>query len=174
MKRLLLLFSAILTTLIMAALPPPPPSWALDLSTQPPRPAKSSSIPDPPGFSAASSSKSKSTQSSTTSAKPNPRDPQMLVKKAYEVALAPAKQLPMTFIMMYMSGSTLQIFTIMTVFMAFKNPLVGLLSTFSAFERFETEETRGKLVLVRALYMLMQLVGLGLGVWKVNQMGLLP
>jgi len=38
----------------------------------------------------------------------------------------------------------------------------------------EVEETRGKLVLVRALYVLMQLVGLGLGVWKVNQMGLLP
>jgi hypothetical protein len=157
----------------MVALPPPPPSWALAFSTQPPRPAKSSSIPDPPGFSS-TSSKSKSAKSTTTSAKPNPRDPQILLKKAYELALAPAKQLPMTFIMMYMSGSTLQIFTIMTVFMAFKNPLVGLLATFSAFERFETEETRGKLVMVRALYVLMQLVGLGLGVWKVNQMGLLP
>lgn len=80
----------------------------------------------------------------------------------------------MTAISLYMSGSTLQIFSIMMVFMAFKNPLMGLLATFSAFERFETPETRGKLGLVRLVYVGMQLMALALGVWKVNQMGLLP
>lgn len=56
------------------------------------------------------------------------------VKKAWEVALAPIKALPMTAVMMYMSGNSLQIFTIMTVFMAFKNPLVGIAGTNQAFE----------------------------------------
>lgn len=96
------------------------------------------------------------------------------LKKAWEVALAPIKQLPMTAIMMYMSGNSLQIFTIMTVFMAFKNPIVGLLSTGQIFERFQTETNRPGLLQVKLAYIAMQLVALGLGIWKINSMGLLP
>ncbi len=96
------------------------------------------------------------------------------LKKAWEVALAPVKNLPMTAIMMYMSGNSLQIFSIMMVFMAFKNPVVGLIGVGQAFERFETETNRGKMVLVKLAYVAMQLVALALGVWKVNAMGLLP
>lgn len=96
------------------------------------------------------------------------------LKKAWEVALAPVKQLPMTGIMMYMSGNSLQIFSIMMVVMAFKNPVMGLMATQQAFERFETEGTKPKLLLVKAVYVAMQILALALGVWKVNQMGLLP
>lgn len=96
------------------------------------------------------------------------------LKKAWEVALAPVKQLPMTAIMMYMSGNSLQIFSIMMVVMAFKNPVMGLMATQQAFERFETEGTRDKLLMVKAVYVAMQILALALGVWKVNQMGLLP
>lgn len=38
------------------------------------------------------------------------------LKKAWEVALAPAKQIPMQAIMMYMSGNSLQIFSIFMVY----------------------------------------------------------
>ena len=96
------------------------------------------------------------------------------LKKAWEVALAPVKQLPMTAIMMYMSGNSLQIFSIMMVAMAFKNPVMGLVATNQAFERFESEGTKGKLVMVKAVYVGMQILALALGVWKVNGMGLLP
>lgn len=96
------------------------------------------------------------------------------LKKAWEVALAPVKQLPMTAIMMYMSGNSLQIFSIMMVLMAFKNPLVGLMATNQAFEKFESEGTKGKLAMVKAVYVAMQILALALGVWKVNGMGLLP
>lgn len=96
------------------------------------------------------------------------------LKKAWEVALAPIKSLPMTAIMMYMTGNTLQIFSIMMVFMAFKNPLVGLVGTNQAFERFETESNKAKMVQVKLAYVAMQLVALAVGVWKVNAMGLLP
>lgn len=96
------------------------------------------------------------------------------VKKAWEVALAPVKQLPMTAIMMYMSGNSLQIFSIMMVGMAFKNPLVGLLATNQAFERFESAGTKSSLVMVKAVYVAMQILALALGIWKVNGMGLLP
>jgi ABC-type transport system involved in multi-copper enzyme maturation permease subunit len=90
------------------------------------------------------------------------------------VALAPVKQLPMTGIMMYMSGNGLQIFSIMMVVMAFKNPIMGLVNTNQAFSRFESPGTSEKLLMVKAVYIAMQFVALALGVWKVNQMGLLP
>jgi len=96
------------------------------------------------------------------------------LKKAWEVALAPVKNLPMTGIMMYMSGNSLQIFSIMMVFMAFKGPIMGIVGTNQAFERFESESNRSKMLQVRLAYVAMQLVALALGVWKVNSMGLLP
>lgn len=106
---------------------------------------------------------------------PTPEEMDTLkVKKAWEVALAPIKSLPMTAIMMYMSGNSLQIFTIMTVFMAFKNPIAGLLATQSTFERFETPSNSGQLLQVKLAYVVMQFVALALGIWKVNAMGLLP
>ena len=96
------------------------------------------------------------------------------LKKAWEVALAPVKQLPMTAIMMYMSGNSLQIFSIMMVGMAFKNPIMGLMATNQAFEKFESPGTKGNLLMVKAVYVAMQILALALGVWKVNGMGLLP
>lgn len=80
----------------------------------------------------------------------------------------------MNAIMMYMSGNTLQIFSIMMVFMLFKNPLQALLQTNQVFTRYETEGTRAKLWMVKGVYVLMNMVALALGVWKVNGMGLLP
>ena len=96
------------------------------------------------------------------------------LKKAWEVALAPVKSLPMTAIMMYMSGNSLQIFSIMMVFMAFKNPVTGLMGVNQAFEKFQTESNKGQMLQVKAAFVAMQLLALGLGVWKVNSMGLLP
>ena len=96
------------------------------------------------------------------------------LKKAWEIALAPSKQVPMNAIMMYMSGNSLQIFSIMMVFMLFKGPIQGLINTNAMFAKLETDATRSKLVGVKLVYVLMQLLLLGLGVWKVNAMGLLP
>jgi hypothetical protein len=80
----------------------------------------------------------------------------------------------MNAIMMYMSGNSLQIFSIMMVFMLFKGPIQGLINTNNVFAKFDSETLRGKLLGVKAVYVLMQFVLLGLGVWKVNAMGLLP
>lgn len=96
------------------------------------------------------------------------------LKKAWEVALAPVKNLPMTAIMMYMSGNSLQIFSIMMVLMAFKGPIMGIVATNQAFERFESDTNRGKVLQVKLAYVVMQILALALGVWKVNSMGLLP
>jgi hypothetical protein len=96
------------------------------------------------------------------------------MKKAWEIAIAPSKQIPMNAIMMYMSGNSLQIFSIMMVMMLFKGPIQGLINTNAAFAKYDTESTHSRLLGVKVVYMLMQLLLLALGIWKVNAMGLLP
>ena len=76
--------------------------------------------------------------------------------------------------MMYMSGNTLQIFSIMMVWMLFQNPLRALANMGSTFRRFDNERTHGRLWAVKLVFVLCQLLCLGVGVWKVNGMGLLP
>ncbi|KAM5439258.1 hypothetical protein MferCBS31731_004679 [Microsporum ferrugineum] len=157
--------------------PPPPPQWAVDMnSAAPSRAPKSASFPDPPGYSAPKPvSKQRTQPSSSTSSAPRKTETDALkLKKAWELALAPAKQLPMNAIMMYMSGNSLQIFSIMMVFMLFKGPITGIIGTNAAFAKLESESIRGQMVAVKVVYVAMQCVLLALGVWKVNGMGLLP
>ncbi|ETS83341.1 hypothetical protein PFICI_05217 [Pestalotiopsis fici W106-1] len=151
------------------------PTWVADLTNPPPAKSKNAGIPDPPGF--ASQAVGNKKQASKTPARTPPTQEEtdtLKLKKAWEVALAPVKQLPMTAIMMYMSGNSLQIFSIMMVFMAFKNPIMGILGTNQAFERFESDGNKGKMLQAKLSYVAMQVVALALGIWKVNAMGLLP
>ncbi|KAG9253238.1 uncharacterized protein F5Z01DRAFT_158377 [Emericellopsis atlantica] len=151
-------------------------SWALQLESPPAAKSKSSAIPDPPGFhsSVVSNKSGKDAKVQPRQAKTPEEMDTLKLKKAWEVALAPVKSLPMTAIMMYMSGSSLQIFSIMMVVMAFKNPLMGIVNTQQAFERFESPSVSGRLLQVKLVYVVCQLVALAVGIWKVNQMGLLP
>ncbi|EEH38955.2 hypothetical protein PAAG_01417 [Paracoccidioides lutzii Pb01] len=170
--------------------PPPLPRWVIGINASaPPRPSKTADIPNPPGYtpdnaaskhsakqqrSAQQTQQQQTPSSSAAAARKVAETDALKLKKAWEIALAPSKQLPMNAIMMYMSGNSLQIFSIMMVFMLFKGPIQGLLNTNSAFTKFETESTKGQMWGVKVVYVLMQCVLLALGVWKVNGMGLLP
>lgn len=112
---------------------------------------------------------------STARKPPTPEELNTLkLKKAWELALAPAKSLPMSAVGMYMTGNSLQIFSIMMVFMLFKTPVTAILNMGQVFARFESDELKAQLLGVKAVYVLTNLLALGLGVWKVNGMGLLP
>ena len=155
------------------------PKWVGELEKPPQAKSKPNNLPEPPGFSTGTSVTKKQSKDKDNKTQPRkPPTPEELdtlkLKKAWEVALAPVKGLPMTAIMMYMSGNSLQIFSIMMVFMAFKNPLAGLMSTNQAFERFQTEGNAGKMLQTKIVYVAMQILALAVGVWKVNAMGLLP
>ncbi|EXJ90546.1 hypothetical protein A1O1_03649 [Capronia coronata CBS 617.96] len=170
----------------------PSPKWVAELNNGlPAKPKNASSIPDPPGLSAAKSITGKQvghTHSLRTTCTDQTKKSQVAgrkvptteetetlkLKKAWEVALAPAKQVPMQAIMAYMSGNSLQIFSIMMVFMLFKNPIQAISQTNMAFSRFESPGTRSQMLGIKAAYILMQCLLLGLGVYKVNSMGLLP
>jgi len=159
---------------------PPPPQWVIDLNSTAPPKAKNNSIPDPPGYTPSvtiTKSGSKSKNAVVPNARKAPTTEEMdtlKLKKAWEVAIAPAKQLPMNAFGMYMSGNSLQIFSIMMVFMLFKNPITALFAIQSTFARFESEGTRSQLLLVKLVFIGTNLLALGLGIWKVNGMGLLP
>lgn len=56
----------------------------------------------------------------------------------------------------------------------FKSPIQGLTQTNTVFSKFEGAGTSGQLLGIKAAYVIMQLLLLGLGVYKVNAMGLLP
>ncbi|KAF8253051.1 hypothetical protein K440DRAFT_593640 [Wilcoxina mikolae CBS 423.85] len=154
--------------------PPPTPHWVIDLRTLPgnkPRPI-SSSIPDPPGFVNLSTTK-KSSAKQAPAANPSDTD-DLFLKKAWEIALAPAKAIPMNAIMMYMSGNSLQIFSIMMTAMLFMNPIKALSTLGSTFSRFDNERTHARLWPVKLAFIALQLATIALGIWKVNGMGLLP
>ncbi|EEH04470.1 DUF1077 domain-containing protein [Histoplasma capsulatum G186AR] len=151
--------------------PPPPPRWAVEMNTAaPPRPSKTANIPDPPGYSAnklstkseliplpsqqrASPQQQSASTTSAAALRKAAETDALKLKKAWELALAPTKQLPMNAIMMYMSGNSLQIFSIMMVFMLFKGPIQGLLNTNSAFAKFEAESTKGQMLGVKVVLM---------------------
>jgi hypothetical protein len=73
-----------------------------------------------------------------------------------------------------MTGNSLQIFSIMMVFMLFKTPILAVIGIQNAFVRFESEGTKDKILLAKLAYILTNGMALALGIWKVNQMGLLP
>ncbi|KIW32858.1 uncharacterized protein PV07_04373 [Cladophialophora immunda] len=155
---------------------PPMPKWVVDMNNGvPPKPKNVSSIPDPPGFLGSRAVVGKQKSQGPGRKPPTPEETETLkLKKAWEVALGPAKQLPMQAIMGYMSGNSLQIFSIMMVFMLFKNPIQAISQTNTQFARFESAGNRTQMLGVKAVYILMQCLLLGLGIYKVNSMGLLP
>ncbi|KAK4498869.1 hypothetical protein PRZ48_009379 [Zasmidium cellare] len=159
--------------------PPPPPQWVLDLNSNPPTKSKAS-FPDPPGYTPTTAlqqpSKSKSSKTAIAPRKaPTPEEMDSLkLKKAWELALAPAKQLPMNAIGMYMTGNSLQIFSIMMVFMLFKAPVQAIFNIQSTFQRLESDGNKEQMILAKLAYIGCNLLALALGVWKVNGMGLLP
>jgi hypothetical protein len=79
----------------MSTAPPPPPQWVLDLNSTPAKP-KNASLPDPPGYTASMTKKERALSSKTARQAPTSEEMDTLkIKKAWEVAFGPAKQLPM-------------------------------------------------------------------------------
>ncbi|KAL9940332.1 hypothetical protein V8E36_001037 [Tilletia maclaganii] len=138
-------------------------------------------IPSPPGFSAISTTPSKAKSAQATSSnsasrtltKPTPAQHSALQQaKAWEVALAPAKNLPMNAIMLYMSGSGVQIFSMMAVGMLITNPLRALTSLDQPFQRLNSSQH--SLAAQKLTFVVCQLACIALGLYKCWSMGLLP
>ena len=74
----------------------PPPQWVVDLNSTPASKPKNAALSDPPGYTASMTRKERATSSKNARQPPTPEEMDTLkMKKAWEVAIAPAKQLPM-------------------------------------------------------------------------------
>ncbi|KIS70426.1 chaperone EMC4 [Mycosarcoma maydis] len=136
--------------------------------------AKAHDLPDPIGFTDpdAVSKKQSKTKSSSAVARQRADPAALKMAKAWELAYSPAKSLPMNAIMLYMSGSGVQIFSMMAVGMLITGPLRGISTMNSSFDRLSSPGQ--SLLLPKILFILCQMAAIALGLYKCWSMGLLP
>jgi hypothetical protein len=97
---------------------------------------------------------------------------QLLAKhkaKAMALAMQPGKQIGMNAFMMYMSGKTLNIFSISVTSSAIMTPIMGLFSVEKTFANLDLDSSLPKLIFVAC-----NLGWLALGLYKMSSMRLLP
>jgi hypothetical protein len=99
----------------------------------------------------------------------------LMGKRAMETALAPGKNIFMQGFMMYMSGSSINIWSMMVVGMAFVNPIKALLAIDETFARFASSDgEKLDLTLPKLAFAGCNCAMLALALWKLNTMRLLP
>ena len=120
-------------------------------------------LPSPPAYSATGGlTYSEITKKADTS--------HLIIKKSWELALAPLKQVPMNLFIMYMAGNSISIFPIMMVGMLFMRPIQALFAVNSTFKMIENSNTIGQ----KMVYLLGNFINVGLALYKCQSMGLLP
>ncbi|KJA15961.1 hypothetical protein HYPSUDRAFT_148458 [Hypholoma sublateritium FD-334 SS-4] len=137
--------------------------------------SKWKNLPPPPGFTKSSSSLRIPAKKSTVSTESYDA---LKDKRAWDVAIAPAKSLPMQAFMLYMSGGGVQIFSIGIVFMLLLSPFKNVAGLNEAFAQYAPTNKKADslttLPLQKIVYILCNLLTLGVGLWKCRSMGLLP
>ena len=86
------------------------------------------------------------------------------------LAYSPAKSLLTTAFMLWMSGTTIQIFSMMTTGMALINPIKAIMSMDQAFGKFEGIDLK----LAKLIFVALQLLAVGIALYNCQRMGLLP
>ncbi|KAK7498848.1 hypothetical protein BaRGS_00009940 [Batillaria attramentaria] len=97
-------------------------------------------------------------------------DPNLIVKRSWDIALGPIKQVPMNMFIMWMAGSSISIFPIMMVGMMFFRPIQAMLAIQNTFKSIEGQQAAFQ----KLVYILGNLVCLAMAVYKCQVMGLLP
>lgn len=120
-------------------------------------------LPAPPGYSSASIGSNTEVSKKTDVSR-------LITKKSWDLALAPMKQVPMNLFIMYMAGNSISIFPIMMVGMLLMRPLQAIWSTKQTFKMMETQSA----ILQMIVYVLGNVVNIGLALYKCHSMGLLP
>lgn len=98
------------------------------------------------------------------------RDMSLIVKKSWDIALAPLKQVPMNLFIMYMAGNSISIIPIMMVSMLLLRPIKAFMSVKSQFAIIEGNQA----ILQKLVYLLGNFACLGMALYKCQSMGLLP
>ncbi|KAL1124256.1 hypothetical protein AAG570_002026 [Ranatra chinensis] len=94
----------------------------------------------------------------------------LIIKKSWDLALGPLKQVPMNLFIMYMSGNSISIFPIMMVGMLVIRPIKALFTMQNTFKMIEGSHAAGQ----KFVYFLGNVVNIALALYKCQSMGLLP
>ncbi|KAJ1835357.1 hypothetical protein IWW55_007026 [Coemansia sp. RSA 2706] len=126
-------------------------------------------LANPPGFNPQSSS------TSNASTHQRADDSALRASKAWEIAIAPGKSLPMQAFMAWMSGTSVSIFSILITGMILMTPAKGLLSvqqTFAPIER--VKGAKVDLSMQKLVFVAINVAGILFGIYRLSIMGLLP
>ncbi|KAH8307145.1 hypothetical protein KR044_006019 [Drosophila immigrans] len=129
--------------------------WALDFNV-----SKNSDMPSPPGYN----------PTALVNQTEVVRDQRLVIKKSWDLALGPLKQIPMNLFIMYMSGNSISIFPIMMVGMMLIRPIKAMFTTQVTSKMAEGAQGTGQ----RIVYILGNLANVALALYKCHSMGLLP
>ena len=103
---------------------------------------------------------------------------EMIVRRkqsmAMSLATGPGKSILMNAFMMYMSGSQLNMWSITIVSGAIMSPLKSIMSLHSTFARFEDPSGKVDLNMPKLVYVILNMIWLGVGLYKMSKMRLLP
>ena len=95
-------------------------------------------------------------------------DPNLKIKRSWDVALGPFKQVPMNLFIMWMSGNTISIFPIMMVFMMMFRPFKTLFSVSQTFKGFEVAGSGVNFLGQKMVFILGNLANVALAMYKVR------
>lgn len=157
-----------------------PFQWAVNLTN--PKYAKtlnvvnSNSMPTPDGFKVIEGKDTLAAHRKNFNAHVKSEDVVTLqMQKAWQIALAPAKSIPMNFFMSYMSGTSLQIISIMTALMLLSGPIKAIFQVKSSFKPvLGPSVTVSKIFVPISVYIVCQFALMYIGFQKLNSMGLIP
>ncbi|XP_046328970.1 ER membrane protein complex subunit 4-like [Haliotis rubra] len=106
----------------------------------------------------------------SVSEKAKDADPKLIVKRSWDIALGPIKQVPMNMFIMWMAGNSISIFPIMMVGMMFFRPIQTLFGIQNTFKMIEGDQAAFQ----KFVYLLGNLLCLAMAIYKCQVMGLLP
>jgi len=93
-------------------------------------------------------------------------------RQVMSIAYSPGKGIFTTAFMLWMSGSTIQIFSIMMTGMALVTPIMAITSVKQTFSKFEGEGIN--LLFPKLIFIALQGLAIGVALYKCSTMGLLP
>ncbi|XP_015108661.1 ER membrane protein complex subunit 4 [Diachasma alloeum] len=137
--------------------------WTLDFAHRS-KQDKNAELPNPPGYTPAAS-----LSQSIEHLRENDSN-HLIIKKSWDLALGPLKQVPMNLFIMFMAGNSISIFPIMMVGMLIIRPVKALFTLQQTFKVIEGTHAFGQ----KFVFFLGQLVNIALALYKCQSMGLLP
>eukprot|EP00555_Chaetoceros_dichaeta_P002254 CAMPEP_0198252932 /NCGR_PEP_ID=MMETSP1447-20131203/3406_1 /TAXON_ID=420782 /ORGANISM="Chaetoceros dichaeta, Strain CCMP1751" /LENGTH=159 /DNA_ID=CAMNT_0043938375 /DNA_START=262 /DNA_END=741 /DNA_ORIENTATION=- len=93
---------------------------------------------------------------------------------AMAMATSPGKSIMMNGFMMYMSGSSLNMWSLNVTGMSILTPIKSILGMNFAFKKFEDPDGKVDMQMAKVLFALLNLIWLGVGLYKMSKMRLLP